>query len=249
MVISAHFFDLHSKVAVVTGAGRGIGRACAVGLAEAGANVIAVARTQADLDTLVAHSGGNITAWQEDVTSAHFAARLEDLPRLDILVNNAGTNRPMPMQDVDEQTLDTMLELNVRSVYRISQAAVRVMLRGERGGSIIHMSSQMGHVGAAYRTVYCMTKHAIEGLTKAMAVELGAQDIRVNAIAPTYIETDLTKPMFADESFRRSVLASIPLGRIGQPQDIVAAVLFLASPAAGLITGDSLKIDGGWTAR
>jgi NAD(P)-dependent dehydrogenase (short-subunit alcohol dehydrogenase family) len=240
---------LEGRVALVTGGGRGIGRACALALAQAGADVIAVARTQSDLDDLAAESGGRVGGWAEDVTTDAFYSRLEALPALDVLVNNAGMNRPLPIEDVDASTLDRMLELNVRAVYRTSQSATRAMLRAGRGGSIVHMSSQMGHVGAARRTVYCMTKHAVEGLTKAMAVELAPRGIRVNSVAPTFIETDLTRPMFADEAFRRSVVDSIPLGRIGVPGDVVGAVLFLASPASSLITGDSLKIDGGWTAR
>jgi NAD(P)-dependent dehydrogenase (short-subunit alcohol dehydrogenase family) len=183
------------------------------------------------------------------VTSDAFLAQLEALPALDVLVNNAGMNVPLPIEEVDVATLDAMLALNVRAVYRTSQAAVRAMLRAGRGGSIIHMSSQMGHVGAPRRTVYCMTKHAVEGLTKAMAVELASRGIRVNAVAPTFIETELTRLMFSDVSFRREVLDAIPLGRIGTPEDIVGAVLFLASAASALVTGASLKVDGGWTAR
>lgn len=237
---------LHS---LVTGAGRGIGRACALALARAGSQVVAVARTAADLEGLVAESDGRIEAWLDDVTTDGFFARMERLERLDILVNNAGTNRPLPVQDVDLATLDNMLNLNVRAVYRTSQASARIFLRNDRGGSIIHMSSQMGHVGAAGRSVYCMTKHAVEGLTKALAVELAPRNIRVNSVAPTFIETPLTRPMFDDESFRRSVLESIPLGRLGQVDDVVGAVMFLASPAAAMVTGHSLRVDGGWTAR
>jgi NAD(P)-dependent dehydrogenase (short-subunit alcohol dehydrogenase family) len=241
--------NFDGQTVLVTGAGRGLGRACALAFARGGANVIAVARTATDLESLATHADGKIDGWSEDVTHDSFYARLEALEELDVLVNNAGINRPLPVEAVDVPTLDAMLELNVRAVYRTSQSAARVMLRAGRPGAIIHMSSQMGHVGAPRRTVYCMTKHAVEGLTKALAVELAPRGIRVNSVAPTFIETDMTKPMFADATFRQSVLENIPLGRIGKPEDVVAAVLFLASPAAGLITGDSLRVDGGWTAR
>lgn len=241
-------WSLRGLRCVVTGAGRGIGRACALGLAAAGAEVIAVARTQADLDTL-RNASHSLQAWCEDVTQFAFLQRLEALEQLDVLVNNAGTNSPQLIQEVDPATLEAMLDLNVRAVFRTTQAAVRVMLRARRGGSIIQMSSQMGHVGAARRSVYCMTKHAVEGLTKALAVELAPHAIRVNAVAPTFIETELTRPMFADAVFREWVLSSIPMGRLGQPADVVNAVLFLASPASAFITGDSLRVDGGWTAR
>lgn len=239
---------LNGKLALVTGAGRGIGRASALALAQAGADVIAVARTRSDLEELAATASG-ISIWCEDVTSESFLSRLEALDRLDILVNNAGMNRPLAIEQVDPDTLDRMIALNIRALFRTSQSAVRVMQRTKTGGSIIQMSSQMGHVGASRRTVYCMTKHAVEGLTKAMAVELGSSGIRVNSIAPTFIETDLTRPMFEDPAFLRSVLDSIPLNRIGRPEDVVGAVLFLASSASSMITGDSLRVDGGWTAR
>ena len=242
---------LEGRVVLVSGAGRGIGRAVALAFAAAGAHTIALARTPADLDALVAESGGRIEPWVADVTQEDCYRRIEALGHLDVLVNNAGTNRPQPMAEVEPATLDGIIDLNIRAVYRVSQAAARVMLRAApgRGGSIIHMSSQMGHVGAARRTVYCMSKHAVEGLTKAMAVELAPAGIRVNSVAPTFIETPLTRPMLEDADFRESVNANIPLGRVGQPEDVVGAVLFLASDAARFITGDSLKVDGGWTAR
>ena len=242
---------LEGRVVLVSGAGRGIGRAVALAFAAAGAHTIALARTPADLDALVAESGGRIEPWVADVTQDDCYRRIEALGHLDVLVNNAGTNRPQPMAEVEPATLDGIIDLNIRAVYRVSQAAARVMLRAApgRGGSIIHMSSQMGHVGAARRTVYCMSKHAVEGLTKAMAVELAPAGIRVNSVAPTFIETPLTRPMLEDADFRESVNANIPLGRVGQPEDVVGAVLFLASDAARFITGDSLKVDGGWTAR
>jgi len=166
-----------------------------------------------------------------------------------VLVNNAGGNRPMPFVDVPLETLDHLLDLNVRSMFVTAQAAARAMLRAGNGGAIVQMSSQMGHVGAPNRTVYCMTKWAIEGLTKAMAVELAPRQIRVNAVAPTYIETPLTRPFFADPAFREDTLRRIPLGRIGTIDEVSAAVLFLASPAASLITGSSLLVDGGYTAQ
>lgn len=242
-------FRLDGLTAVVTGAGRGIGRACALALARAGAEVLAVARTSADLATLSEEGGPRLRGWCADVASEQFLLQLEQMDRLDILVNNAGTNRPAPFLEVATTDLDAMILLNVRTAFRVAQSGVRAMQHAGHGGSVIHISSQMGHVGSPLRTVYCMTKHAVEGLSKAMAVELGPTGIRVNCVAPTFIETSMTRPMLDDETFRSDVLARIPLGRLGQPEDIAAAVVFLAGPAAVLITGDSLKVDGGWTAR
>ncbi len=240
---------LKDKTALVTGAGRGIGRACAEILAAAGARVIAVARTQSDLDPLKESCPALIETWQADVTDEAFYLQIEALSRLDILVNNAGTNKPQAFAEVDNEILLAMLKVNVEAAFRVAQSATRVMLRENIEGSIINMSSQMGHVGSPNRTVYCMTKHAIEGLTKAMAVELAPHGIRVNAIAPTFIETPMTKTMFEKPEFKKFVLDRIPLGRIGQVEDIAEAVLFLASSRSNMITGDSLKIDGGWTAQ
>jgi NAD(P)-dependent dehydrogenase (short-subunit alcohol dehydrogenase family) len=149
---------------------------------------------------------------------------------------------------VDANTLDMLITLNVRSMFLTAQAAARMMVR-QRAGAIVNMSSQMGHVGAPERTVYCMTKHAIEGLTKAMAVELASYGVRVNTVAPTYVETPMTQPFFANDDFRKKVLSAIPLGRIGRVEDVTAAVLFLASSAANLVTGTSLLVDGGYTAQ
>lgn len=193
--------------------------------------------------------GGRARAMPCDVTCAEEVQEVfRILGRCDVLVNNAGTNHPQPFLDVDLPTLDELLTLNVRSMFITAQAAARVMTPA-RSGVIINMSSQMGHIGAANRTVYCMTKHAIEGLTKAMAVELGPMGIRVNAVAPTFIETPMTQPFLADKAFRDGVLQKIPLGRIGTIDEVVAAVTFLASPAASLITGASLLTDGGYTAQ
>jgi NAD(P)-dependent dehydrogenase (short-subunit alcohol dehydrogenase family) len=192
---------------------------------------------------------GGVERWTTDVTREDFYTRVEALPRLDVLVNNAGTNAPQPFVEVDPDTLGRLIELNVRAAFRTAQSAARVMRRTGGGGAIVHMSSQMGHVGSPNRTVYCMTKHAIEGLAKAMAVELAPHGIRVNTVAPTFVETPMTAPMFADAEFRRFVLDQIPLGRLATVEEVAAAVLYLVSPGAAMVTGHSLRVDGGWTAR
>ncbi len=240
---------LTGQLALVTGAGRGLGRACAEGLAAAGARVIAVARSEGDLAEVAAHSSGLIEAMPGDVTDSDFIEKVEQIDGLSILVNNAGGNRPAPFVDIDEESLDFILDLNVRAAFRVAQAAARAMLRSGKPGSIIHMSSQMGHVGSPGRTVYCMTKHAIEGLSKAMAVELAPSGIRVNTVAPTFVETPLTRPMLENEEFRDFVFGMIPMGKLATQDDVVAAMLYLASPAAGMVTGHSLVVDGGWTAQ
>ena len=239
-------------IVVITGASRGLGRGCALAFAAQGAEVVLLARNAEPLNELaleIVSRGGRARAVPCDVTqAAEVQEAFRTLERCDVLINNAGTNRPQPFLEVDLQTLDALLALNVRSMFVTAQAAARVMVP-KRSGVIINMSSQMGHIGAANRTVYCMTKHAIEGLTKAMAVELGPLGIRVNAVAPTYIQTPMTQPFLADKAFRDGVLQKIPLGRIGTIDEVVAAVTFLASPAASLITGASLLADGGYTAQ
>jgi NAD(P)-dependent dehydrogenase (short-subunit alcohol dehydrogenase family) len=239
---------LAGRHAVVTGAGRGLGQAIALALVAEGARVTAVARTRADLETLAAEAPGQITALVGDVQDASLHDAIAAMTDLDILLNNAGGNRPMLMVDVDDATLDHLIGLNIRSAYKVAQAGARAMVRAGRG-VIINMSSQMGHVGAAKRTVYCMSKHAIEGLTKAMAVELAPSGVRVVSVAPTFVLTPMTEPMFADAAFRDSVLDMIPMRELARPEDVAAAVVFLASDGARMITGDSLRIDGGWTAR
>ncbi|KUJ84481.1 NAD(P)-dependent oxidoreductase [Microbulbifer flavimaris] len=240
--------DLRGKTALVTGASKGIGKACALSLASCHAHVITVARSKGDLDTLVAESGGRIEPWAMDVTNPEFLRRIRDLKCLDILVNNVGTNKPMPITEVSEDTLDLMLNLNVRAAFLSAQAAAEVMQRAG-AGSIINITSQMGHIGAANRTVYCMTKHAIEGLTKAMAVELAPHGIRVNSVAPTFISTPLTAPMFENPEFYAEVISKIPLARVGNTEEVANAVTYLASDLSSLTTGDSIKVDGGWTAQ
>jgi NAD(P)-dependent dehydrogenase (short-subunit alcohol dehydrogenase family) len=194
--------------------------------------------------------GGSAAALPCDVGDARAVRRAFDaIARVDILVNGAGGNRPQPFLEVTEEALEWMWTLNVKGSFLFAQAAARRMVQLGRGGAIVNLSSQMGHVGAARRTVYCATKHAVEGLTKAMAVELAPHGIRVNAVAPTFVETPMTRPFFADRAFRADVLGRIPLGRLGDVRDVVAAVLFAVSPAAGLMTGASLVVDGGWTAQ
>jgi len=245
-------FRLDGKTALVTGAGRGIGRATALALAAAGAALILVSRTPSELDEVageIASHGGNAQTLPFDVTRSDVVRdAFAGIPRLDILVNNAGLNRPQPFLEVDESTLDLLLGLNVRAAFLVAQAAARLMV-ANGGGVIINMSSQMGHVGSERdRTVYVMTKHAIEGLTKAMALELAPKDVRVVSIAPTFVQTPLTKPFFDDPETRKWILDRIPLGRGGTVEEVAQAVVFLASPAASLVTGSSLLVDGGWTA-
>lgn len=237
---------LFGRQALVTGASRGLGRAIAISLAREGARTIAVARASDDLQSLAAELQPDGEVWEADVTTDALLSRIEALEGLDILINNAGTNAPQAFLDVDVGTLDRILDLNVRTTFRISQAAARRM---GKGSTIINITSQMGHVGSPRRSVYCMSKHAIEGLTKALAVELAPAGIRVNAVAPTFVETPMTAPMLADPEFRAFVERMIPLGRTASPEDVAAAVIYLASPAAGMITGHSLLVDGGWTAQ
>ena len=251
-------FRLDGRVAFVTGAGRGIGRACAIALAQAGAEVWLAARTREEIESAAAEiraAGGRAHAIVCDVTDAKALRRaIAALPALDVLVNNAGTNFPEPFVEVSEAHLDQLLNLNVRAAFIAAQAAAKKMLeapdRKSRGGAILNMSSQMGHVGAVNRSVYCLTKHALEGLTKAMALELAPHAIRVVSIAPTFIETPMYQRMTREKpEFAEWVEARIPAGKVGKPEDVAAAVVFAASPAASLITGTSLVIDGGWTAQ
>jgi len=249
---SVDSFRLDGKTALVTGAGRGIGHAVARALATAGAELVLVSRTKRELDEValeIVSRGGQARVVPFDVTdSAAIRDAFGGLERLDILVNNAGLNRPQPFLEVDEATLDQLLTLNVRAAFLVAQAAARVMVT-QGGGVIVNMSSQMGHVGSELnRTVYVMTKHAVEGLTKAMAVELAPKGVRVVSIAPTFVQTPLTKPFFDDPETREWILDRIPLGHAGTVEDVAQAVVFLASPAASLVTGSSLLVDGGWTA-
>jgi NAD(P)-dependent dehydrogenase (short-subunit alcohol dehydrogenase family) len=250
-------YRLDDRVALVTGAGRGIGRACALALAQAGAEVWLMARTRGEIDQAAAEvraAGGKAHTAVCDVTDTRAMRKtVAAIPVLDVLVNNAGFNIPEPFVEVSEEHLDQLLALNVRAAFLVAQAAARKMLeapeRKARGGVILHMSSQMGHVGAPNRTVYCLTKHALEGLTKAMALEFATQGIRVLSIAPTFVETPLYQGMAARPEFAAWVQGRIPMARVGQAEEVAAAVVYAASPAASLMTGTSLVVDGGWTAQ
>ncbi|TCU57989.1 NAD(P)-dependent dehydrogenase (short-subunit alcohol dehydrogenase family) [Novosphingobium sp. PhB57] len=241
---------LDGRRAVVTGAGRGIGLGAAAALAGAGAEVTLVARTSAEIEDAAAEIGNGAEAATLDVSDlAAVAAFFADRAPFHVLVNNAGTNRPKPIWEVSENDYDAVLDLNLKSAFFVAQACVKRMIATKTQGSLIHMGSQMGHVGGPNRSLYCASKWALEGMNKAMALDLAPHGIRSNTIAPTFIETPLTKPFFEDEAFKASVLSKIKLGRIGQVEDLMGAVLFLASEASALMTGTSLVVDGGWTAE
>jgi NAD(P)-dependent dehydrogenase (short-subunit alcohol dehydrogenase family) len=238
--------ELEGRTCLVTGASRGIGRAIARLLDASGGSVIAAARPSEALNALAQDMSKRTILLGADATSDSFLEKLDALPPLDILVNNLGTNVPRLMEEVDDAVLDSMIDLNIRATYRISRAVVRRM---NPDGRVINITSQMGHVGSARRTVYCMTKHAIEGLTKAMAIELAPRGIKVNSVAPTFVETELTRPMLADPDFAGFVKRMIPLGQLADVEDVARAVVFLAGPGGRMITGQSLIVDGGWTAQ
>jgi len=246
-------FRLDGKRALVTGAGRGIGLACAAALAEAGANVVLAARSLEELEAAAAairRRGGSADAMELDVTNlAATRAAIIGAQPFDILVNNAGGNRPKSFVEATEDDFDAVMDLNLKAAFFVAQAVATGMVKAGVKGSIIHMGSQMGHVGGAGRSLYCASKWAIEGLNKAMALDLAAHGIRSNTIAPTFIETPMTRPFFEDKAFLGSVLSKIKLGRLGQVEDVMGAVVFLASDASALMTGSSLVVDGGWTAE
>jgi NAD(P)-dependent dehydrogenase (short-subunit alcohol dehydrogenase family) len=246
-------FRLDGRRALVTGAGRGIGLALAAALAQAGAHVVLAARTAAEIEAASAAiraEGGSAEAVVLDVTDLQAVRKaIAAQPPFDILANNAGTNRPCDFLEVTEDDYDAITALNLRAAFFVAQAVAQRMVAAGRKGSIIHISSQMGHVGGARRTVYCATKHGIEGLTKAMAIDLAPRGIRVNSIGPTFIETPLSAPFWHDKAFLADTVRRIKLGRLGQVEDLMGAVVFLASDAAALITGSTVVVDGGWTAE
>ena len=246
---------LDGQHALVTGAGRGIGRACALALAERGASVTLMARSADELERVAEEAralGGEAAVHAGDVRdpdaveAALRAAR--EHGDLSICVTSAGLNRTGATHEYGVDDWDLVVDTNLRGTFLACRAVGAALLERGRGGRIVNVSSQMGSVGYPGRAAYCASKHAVNGLTKALAVEWAPHRITVNAVAPTFIDTPLTAPMFEDEAFREEVLRRIPMGRIGEVGEVSAAVCFLASPAASLITGQVLLVDGGWVA-
>jgi NAD(P)-dependent dehydrogenase (short-subunit alcohol dehydrogenase family) len=243
---------LDGKRALVTGAGRGLGLACAAALCEAGAEVWLAARSANEVQAAalaLRARGDRAHGLVLDVTdTAAVAQAVAAHGPFQVLVNNAGTNRPKPFDEVTEDDVDVLLALNTKAAFFVARAVASGLKVAGLPGSIVHMSSQMGHVGGVNRSIYCASKHALEGLSKALALELGPHGIRVNTVCPTFIDTPMTHDWLATPAFRAQVLDKIALGRVGRVEDVMGAVLFLASDAAALVTGSALMVDGGWTA-
>ena len=249
--------DLKNKIALVTGAGKGLGKACAIALAEAGAKVIILSRTKSDLvnvNKIIKRTKGSSLSFVCDVTKTEeFKKILNKISRLDILVNNAGNNRPEHFTKVKQENMEYLTNLNMKAAFNVAQLCSQKMVKAKNrkkiGGSIIHMSSQLGKVGCEGRNVYNMNKFGIEGLARGMAVELADYNIRVNTVCPTFVETPMVKKFFKNKKFKNQMLRNIPLGRVAQESDVATAVAFLAADSSEMITGTSLVVDGGWTAQ
>ena len=250
-------FNLKNKNAVVTGAGKGIGRACAIALAEAGANLIIISRTKKDLNEVskkIRKLRSKCKSYICDITNYNEIKEIiNKQSKIDILINNAGNNIPEHFTKVKTRDMEYLVKINTMATFNLAQLCVLKMLKTKNrkkiGGSIVNMSSQMGHVSGPKRTVYSMNKFGMEGMTKGMALELAKYNIRVNSIAPTFVVTPMTRKFLKDKKFRKDMLSSIPLGRFAELPEISSAAVFLASDAASMITGTSLLVDGGWTAR
>ena len=244
---------LDGRRALVTGAGGGLGLAAATALASAGAAVTLCdlnAEAVGSVADAMRGAGHTVETQVLDVTDlTQMRAAIFAAPAFSIFVNNAGTNRPGPFVEATTENFDLMMNLNVRAAFFAAQAVAQRMIAAGTTGSIINMSSQMGHVGSAGRSLYCATKWAMEGFSRCMALELAGHGIRVNTLCPTFIETPMTKPFFENKAFKADVLSRIKLGRLGKLEDLMAPIVFLASDASALMTGSALMLDGGWTAE
>ena len=249
--------NLKNKTAVVTGAGKGLGRACAIALAEAGANLIIISRTKKDLDEVtkvIRKFKSKCKSYVCDLTNYDKIKKIINTQkRIDILINNAGNNIPEHFTKVKKKDMEYVVKINTIATFNLAQLCALKMIetknRKKVGGSIINMSSQMGHVGGPIRSVYNMTKFGLEGLTKGMSIDLAKYNIRVNTVCPTFVVTPMTKKFFKDKKFIKEVIGNIPLGRFAELSDVATATVFLASDAASMNTGTSLLVDGGWTAK
>tara|TARA_B100002051_G_C16661869_1_gene599557 strand:+ start:41 stop:808 length:768 start_codon:yes stop_codon:yes gene_type:complete len=250
-------YNLKNKTALVSGAGKGLGKACALALAEAGANLIIISRTKKDLDEVEKISKKfrvKCKSYVCDITNYNKLKKIiNKQSRIDVLINNAGTNIPQHFTKVKRETMEYLVKINTIACFNLAQLCALKMIklknRKKIGGSIVNMSSQMGHVSGPKRSVYSMNKFGLEGLTKGMALELADYNIRVNTICPTFVVTPMTKKFLKNNKFKKNMLAGIPLKRFAELPEIASAVVFLASDAASMITGTSLLVDGGWTAR
>ena len=250
-------YNLKNKIALVTGAGKGLGKACAIALAEAGANLIIISRTKKDLDQvakIIKKFNVKIKSYVCDLTNYKKIKKIiNNQSKIDILINNAGTNIPEYFEKVKREDMEYLVKINTVASFNLAQLCALKMLKGKNrkkiGGSIINMSSQMGHVSGHKRSVYSMTKFGLGGLTKGMAIDLAKYNIRVNTVCPTFVVTPMTKKFLKNKKFKKDTLNSIPLGRFAEMSEISSVVVFLASDAASMITGTSLLVDGGWTAK